>query len=253
MKILVTGKNGYVGKSIINKLKGYDITGVGRDDFDLTNKQETIDYFKGKHFDRVIHTANVGGSRLWRDNSDVLLQNLSMFTNLSSVFLNYDRLISFGSGAERNYPTDPYGLSKMAINKMIQNHHIFHNIRIFGVFDENEWDSRFIKSNIKRYIKKEPLIIHQNKFMDFIYMDDLIMLVDYIIKNPYEKLVEANYTQPYSLLDIALFINELSDYRCEIITKEDGMGEMYTGGVCKIKLPYIGMEKALKRMYEAIN
>ena len=31
------------------------------------------------------------------------------------------------------------------------------------------------------------------------------------------------------------------------------MGEMYTGGVCKIKLPYIGMEKALKRMYEAIN
>ena len=39
MKILVTGKNGYVGKSIINKLKGYDITGVGRDDFDLTNKQ----------------------------------------------------------------------------------------------------------------------------------------------------------------------------------------------------------------------
>ena len=87
MKILVTGKNGYVGKSIINKLKGYDITGVGRDDFDLTNKEETIDYFKGKHFDRVIHTANVGGSRLWRDNSDVLLQNLSMFTNLSSVFL----------------------------------------------------------------------------------------------------------------------------------------------------------------------
>ena len=89
--------------------------------------------------------------------------------------------------------------------------------------------------------------------MDFIYMDDLIMLVDHIIKNPYEKLVEANYTQPYSLLDIALFINELSDHRCEIITKEEGMGEMYTGGVCKLKLPYIGMEKALKRVYEAIN
>lgn len=253
MKILVTGKNGYVGKSIINKLKGYDIVGIGREDFDLTNRSETKEYFKDKKFDCVIHTANVGGSRLTKDNSDILFNNIAMFNNLSSQFVSFDHLISFGSGAERMYPTDPYGLSKSVINSFIKSKDNFTNIRIFGVFDENEWDTRFIKSNIKRYINKEPLVIHQNKFMDFIYMDDLIKLIEYSITNPHYKLLEANYVQPYSLLDIALFINELSTHRCDIDIKEKGMADAYTGALNQLKLPYIGMEKALKRVYEALN
>ena len=46
MKILVTGKNGYIGSSIINKLKAYNynITGVGREDFDLTDRKSTNTY-----------------------------------------------------------------------------------------------------------------------------------------------------------------------------------------------------------------
>jgi len=253
MKILVTGKNGYVGKSIISKLKGYDITGVGRDDFNLSNRKQTSKFFKDKHFDCVIHTANSGGSRLSKDDSDVLFNNISMFNNLCNEFLNYNHLISFGSGVERMYPTDPYGLSKKFINDAIKSENKFTNIRIFGVFDENEWDTRFIKSNIKRYINKEPLIIHKNKFMDFIYMDDLITLIDHAIQNPYSKLLEANYLQPYSLLDIALSINELSTYKCEIKVKKEGLDNPYTGNLNQIKLPYIGMEKALKRVYEKIK
>ena len=253
MKILVTGKNGYLGKSILNKLTGYDLVGVGREDFDLSDREETKKYFKGKYFDVIIHTANVGGSRLIKDTSEVLFKNISMFNNLASMKHKYTRLISFGSGAERMYPTDPYGLSKSVINSFIKSEDNFTNIRIFGVFDENEWDTRFIKSNIKRYINKEPLVIHQNKFMDFIYMDDLIKLIEYSITNPHYKLLEANYVQPYSLLDIALFINELSTHRCDIDIKEKGMADAYTGALNQLKLPYIGMEKALKRVYEALN
>ena len=43
--------------------------------------------------------------------------------------------------------------------------------------------------------------------MDFIYMDDLIKLIEYSITNPHYKLLEDNYVQPYSLLDKDLFIN----------------------------------------------
>ena len=253
MKILVTGKNGYIGKSILNKLKGYDIVGIGREDFDLSNREATKKYFKGKYFDVIIHTANVGGSRLIKDTSEVLFKNISMFNNLASMKHKYTRLISFGSGAEKNYPTDPYGLSKSIIYSYIKDYDNFHNIRIYGVFDENEWDTRFIKSNIKRYIKKEPLLIHQNKLMDFIYMDDLVTLVDHVIQNPYFKLIEATYMQPYSLLDIANLINELSSHKCEISISESELGKMYTGSINDIKLPYIGLEKALKKVYEALN
>jgi hypothetical protein len=42
-------------------------------------------------------------------------------------------------------------------------------------------DDIFIKANILRYIKKEPIQIHENKCMDFFYMEDLISVVKYYI------------------------------------------------------------------------
>ena len=39
MRILITGKNGYIGSSLISKLDF--TTGVGRDNFDLTDREST--------------------------------------------------------------------------------------------------------------------------------------------------------------------------------------------------------------------
>ena len=90
MRILVTGKKGYVGRSIITKLKAYnyDVIGVGRDDFDLTDRKSTNTYFKDKYFDVIIHTAIYGGSRLVHDGNDGLANNLKMFlTRLTITIL----------------------------------------------------------------------------------------------------------------------------------------------------------------------
>lgn len=258
MRILITGKNGYIGSSIINKLKAYNynVTGVGREDFDLTDRKSTNTYFDYKKFDIIIHTAIYGGSRLEKDGNDVLANNLKMFYNLLNNQDKFGQLINFGSGAELNNPSLPYGLSKAIIWDIIKNNSKLNNIRIFGVFDENELDTRFIKSNIKRYIRKEPLLINQDKLMDFIYMDDLITLIDYVIQNPYSKLTEASYLQPYSLVDIANLINELSDYKCKVIVTKPKLGKMYTGNINNINninLPFIGLEKAIKLIYKKIK
>ena len=47
MNILITGGNGYIAKSLIDKLKHlstYNITSITREDFDLTNKSHTDKY-----------------------------------------------------------------------------------------------------------------------------------------------------------------------------------------------------------------
>lgn len=254
MRVLVTGKNGFIGSNLIKKLQyyGYDTYGVGRDDFDLTDREQTNQWFENKDWDIVIHTAIVGGSRLKEDSKEVFFDNLSMFYNLIANKDKFSQLISFGSGAERYNPTDPYGLSKNIINRIIKGEPQFNNIRIYGVFGEDEWDTRFIKANIKRYINKQPLVIHQNKFMDFIYIDDLILLVHYVIQNIEEKLIEANYIQPYSLNDIALLINNLGYHKCEIKIENNKMGEKYRGGYNHVKLPYIGLERGIKKVYNKL-
>ena len=117
MKILITGGNGYVAKSLYNAFKDqYNVTSITRQDFDLTDSSETIKYFSDKYFDIVIHCAIVGGSRLKSEDSSIIDQNLQMYYNLLSCKNKYNKFINFGSGAETHFDT-PYGWSKNIIYK----------------------------------------------------------------------------------------------------------------------------------------
>ena len=255
MKILVTGKNGYIGSSIINKLKAYNynITGVGREDFDLTDRKSTNTYFDCKKFDVIIHTAICGGSRLVHDGNDVLSNNIKMFYNLLNNQDKFGQLINFGSGAELNNPSLPYGLSKAVIWDIIKNNSKLNNIRIFGVFDENELDTRFIKTCIKNYKNRKPILIHQNKLFDFIYMDDLVTIVNFIILNPDIKSIDCCYNESYSLKEIAHYINGLNNHSCDIILKLTNTGSPYIGKFKNYNLNLIGLKQGINKMYDKTN
>ena len=259
MDILITGGNGYIAKSLSKGLwLGSDrnnITLITRKDFNLTDRNATNEWFKGKYFDIIIHTATVGGSRLKIDDADVFYQNIQMFYNLLNNKHYFGKLINFGSGAELNMPTDPYGLSKNIISKIIDAEPHFYNIRIYGVFDENELDTRFIKNNIKRYINREPLKIHQNKIMDFFYMEDLITLVKhYLSEDHLPKNVDCSYDYNYSLYDIAHIINNLSDYKVDIEITGGVLGhDKYAGEYNHIITgDYVGLAIGIDKTYEKL-
>jgi len=259
MKILITGGNGYIAKSLSKGLwKGtlrHDITLITRQDFDLTDRASTDKWFEGKHFDAVIHTAIKGGSRLQQDEGDIFYQNLQMFYNLFYNKAHFGKFIHFGSGAELGTPSDPYGLSKKIINDLIKSESNFFNIRIFGVFDENELDTRFIKASINRYINNEEIIIHQDKQMDFFYMKDLVSLVkQYLQGNStfLPKISECSYREKYTLLDIANIINTLSDYKVSIKLLDSSKGVSYIGKTTP-NLKVIGLEQGIKEVYNKLK
>jgi len=257
MKILITGKSGYIARSIHSYLYSkYDITIVGRQDFDLTNSSETLEYFSNKDFDIVIHCAVSGGSRLKPDNWGVLDDNLKMYYNLLNCNNKFKKLIHFGSGAEIYSPETPYGLSKKVISKSITEKENFYNLRIYGVFDENELDTRFIKANIKRYINKESIIIHQDKFMDFFYMKDLVSLVEYYILNtspPQE--INCSYNKKYTLSDITNIINNLDKHSVDIEYNIKGLTDNYNfnGENLLSNLPLLGLEEGIKNVYNILK
>ena len=254
-KILITGKNGYIATGLYNSLKDkYIIERIGRDDFDLTDYELTRNYFKDKYFDVVIHTAMEGGSRLKSDDNSVLDNNIKMYYNLLANKDHYNKFITFGSGAEFNAPESPYGLSKRVIAKSIDIHPNFYNLRLFGVFDENELDTRFIKSNIKRYLNQQPIEIHLNKLFDFFYMEDLISLVSYYIDNDYlEKDIDCCYTEKYSLYRIANYINSLGNDPVLINTKMLLGNESYVGRSLNIPIKWVGLEEGIRRVYNKLK
>ena len=247
MRILITGGNGFVARNLIKGIQDHELTILTRSDFDLKDSNAVDKFFENKSFDFVLHTATAGGSRLKSDDSDVLLDNMIVFFNLLKHKSKYRKFINFGSGAEldrrkdinliypsykKSFPVDPYGLSKNIIARLIEPLPDFYNIRIFNVFGEDELETRFIKSNIKRYINKESIIIHENKLMDFFYIEDLVELVKYFINNDLlPKEVNCSYKRKYSLHDIAKIINEQGDYEVPIIIEGKEWSNCYIGAV----------------------
>ena len=257
MKILITGANGYIAKSLISSLKDkIEIIAISRKDVDLCNRDAVNAYFANKYFDSIIHCAIVGGSRLKQDSMNVLDQNLIMYYNLLENKKHFGKFINFGSGAEDTARDTPYGLSKYVIRKSIETQDNFYDIKIYAVFDENELNTRFIKSNILRYLNKESMQIHSDKKMTFFYMKDLVKLVEHILLTDTKKLMKYNYAsyiESLSLSDIANIINELDSYKVPILigneTDKDYISEYNAGYL----LDYIGLEEGIRQTFESIK
>jgi GDP-L-fucose synthase len=255
MRILITGGNGYIAKSITNSLwEKYYIIAPGREELDLLDSESVDNFFEGKHFDVVIHTATVGGSRLKEEDETVSFYNLIMFYNLIRKKEQFNKLISFGSGAEFAKVCSPYGFSKKIINKLIHKYDNFYNLRIYAVFDEKEKDTRFIKSNIQRYLDNKPMVIYQDKLMDFIYMPDLISIIEYYITHmDLSKEVDCIYDDNVSLSNITQQINNLSINKVPINIKDLSSGDNYTGTYSKLPIAFIGLENGIKNVYNKLK
>jgi nucleoside-diphosphate-sugar epimerase len=254
MKILITGGDGYIAKSIYSAFyKLYNITNITAKDFNLEDTKTVNKWFRDKAFDIVIHTAIKGGSRLKIEDQSIADSNLKMFNNLLINKDKFKKFISFGSGAEIYAAQTFYGKSKNIINNIIQKESNFYNIRIFAVFDENELNTRFIKHNILQYIKKQPIKIYNNKIMDFFYMKDLLSLVDYYINNDIlDKEVNCSYIEKYTLKDIADMINVLDSYKVPIIIESNNELKIYAGQ-SNLKIKTIGLKQGLKNTYDILN
>jgi UDP-glucose 4-epimerase len=256
MKILITGGSGYIGRTLTKALRGrgYEVHSPSSSLLNLNNFDSVEEYFKDKYFDVVLHCAIVGGNRLIEDKVDVLDLNLTMYYNLIKFSQCWDKFINFGSGAEV-CPNTYYGLSKNIINKSILYKPNSYNIRLYGVFDENELSQRFIKSCLINYIDKKPMIIEDKK-MSFFYMKDLITLVDYYIKTPSSKLLkecECSYVNSTSLLDIANFINTLDSHKVPIYlncVREIDYEAKYNA---PYEFNYLGLKKGIEEVYEKLK
>lgn len=254
-RILITGGNGYIGKTLTYALQAkYSVVSITRMEFDLSNPYQTKHWFDDKYFDVVIHTAIRGGSRLVPDNSDVLDNNLKMYYNLLDNRSHYDRLINIGSGAELYAKDTPYGLSKHVIRQSLLSKDNFYNIRVFAIFNEDELDTRFIKSNILKYINGVPMTVFKNRLMDCFYINDFVSLIDfYIQQEDIPKEYDCCYENHHTLLDIAHKINTLGDYivPIEVINPLE-VDIDYVGEYKPLPIVFSGLDVGLQNVYKQL-
>ena len=202
MKVLVTGANGFVGKSISDVLSNkdqLDIVALGRNRLDLLDINNVRDVLIEENPEIIVHCAIKGGTRFDSDTKEVFNQNVLMYKNLKSLRSKFDCLINIGSGAEfdrsqnvrrahesllfKRSPKDFYGKAKNEIARDVVSTDNFYNLRIFGCFGELEKENRFLKIIFDKNLKSEQINISDNKEMDFVHVGDLARVIAFVSKN----------------------------------------------------------------------
>ncbi|AOO65982.1 NAD-dependent epimerase/dehydratase family protein [Sulfurospirillum halorespirans] len=249
MNIFITGSNGFVGshlkKYLLQHCK-YLLFTPSSKELDLSNEQAVDTYILENQIDIIVHTANRGGGRDTVDMKSVTEYNLRIFFNIAKHETNVKKIISFGSGAEygkhkpiinakeddylRALPLDEYGFYKSITSHYIERSPNIVQLRIFGAYGEYEnYRYKFISNAIIKNLLHLPITINKNVYFDYIYIDDLVKMIDFFIHHDVrEKIYNVTTGTKVDLITLSNLVNEVSDFQSEIKVINEGLNNEYT-------------------------
>lgn len=247
-KILVTGGSGFIGRNIVEQLRGkYEVSAPSSTELNLLDTEAVRRFLQDNLFDAVVHAANRNQTREKIEPYDALDGNLRMFFNLERCHTLYGKMLYFGSGAENDrkhyvpnmpedyfdtyVPGDPYGFSKYVMAKAcLQNDNIF-DLILYGVYGKyEEWERRFISNAICRALKGRDITLHQNVYFDYLWVDDLVDILIWFIENePRQKRYNVCRGRKIDLYSLAVMVKEILEIDCEIVVDMPGWKPEYTG------------------------
>lgn len=253
--ILLTGANGFIGKNIRESFlaDSYSIYAPSSKELNLVDEKSVDDYFRFHSVDVVIHAAVKPGHRNAKDCSDLFYTNTRMFFNLERHRDEYEKMIVLGSGAiydNRYYrpkmkeeewadfiPADEHGYCKYVCEKVIEHSKNIYDLRIFGIFGKYEdYAIRFISNAICKTLFNLPITIKQDRKFDYIFIDDLIPVLDWFINNkPYYSSYNITPDSSVSLYELALMVKKISGKDIPVLVHQEGRGLEYSGDNTRLR------------------
>ena len=250
MKILITGRAGFIARSLFEQLNNeYTVLSLTRKELDLLDSLKVFDYIQSNQFDVIIHTATYDAAPKFSTKNPlkVLENNLKMFFNIVRCKDYFGKMVYFGSGAEydrenwipemkedyfdQHVPVGQYGFSKYIMTKYTLSSNNIYNLRLFAVFGKYEdWRVRVISNICHNTVLNQPIVINQNKYYDFLYIEDLIRIVKWFIhNNPKNRVYNVCSGKVIDFKTIAEKIIKISGKKLNIEIETIGLGKEYSG------------------------
>ena len=202
MKILVTGYNGQLGYDVVKELnsRSVECRGVDREDFDITDRDETVGYICDYAPDAIIHcAAYTAVDRAEDDEENCRKVNADGTENIAvaceklrakMLYVSTDYVYGGDGEApfETDSPTNPknvYGVTKLdgekAVMKYIDKFFIVRTSWVFGINGNN-----FVKTMLRLGDEKESLNVVCDQVGSPTYTPDLARLIcDLIVTEKY--------------------------------------------------------------------
>lgn len=193
MKVLVTGFNGQLGYDVIKELesRGAECKGVDMQDFDITDKEQTLSYVKTYNPDVVVHcAAYTAVDKAEDDEENCRRVNVDGSENLAiaceelgakMLYVSTDYV--YGGNGETPFETtdetDPksvYGRTKLegenAVRKHLDKYFVVRTSWVFGINGNN-----FVKTMLRLGAERDELNVVDDQIGSPTYTPDLARLI----------------------------------------------------------------------------
>lgn len=247
MNILITGGSGFIGKNLVEGLKdNFKVYAPSHSELELMDADAVRKYIQKYKIKAVVHTAVRGGDQVLEN---ILRMFLAIYNNLDLL----DKFINFGSGAEyaktrdlkkvkeeglgQYIPQDNYGLGKLICSQISKDNKKITTLLPFGIFGPGEdYRLKFIANAIVKNLLGLPIKIKQDVVFDYLFVEDLIPVVKFFLKN---KKFYGDYnvttTKSISLTGIVNIINKISPKSSPVSIINKKFNFQYTGSNAKLK------------------
>jgi dTDP-4-dehydrorhamnose reductase len=242
MKILVTGKNGQLGKSInkmiVNNKRDNEFVFVGREELDQSKKNSITSYFENNNFDIIVNCAAYTAVDKAEEEKELADQvnhlavaQLAEIANKQQaklIHISTDYVFD-GESIEPYLESDPtrpintYGKTKLAGEKAVLNLMSRNAVIIRTSWVYSEYGNNFVHTILKLGKDRDKLSIVDDQVGSPTYAGDLAKVIINILQN--EKFINTELvTQVYhysnlgecSWYKFTKEIFELSDTKCTI-------------------------------------
>ena len=274
-KILLTGGSGFIGRNILESYLGakYQLVAPSHAVLDLGDGAAVDRFWQDKQFEVVIHAATKPGHRNAPDPDHILAANLLYLENLLRHQDKFKKFIHLGSGAiydlslghhqvtedqiGRHLSANQTTLSKYIIQQRLKSLPAAVDLNIFGIFGKYEdWQIRFISNAICKALYRLPITLRQNRRFSYLYIDDLMPILDFFIQDQRTGFATYNVTPPgyVELLQVAQLVQRLGPYPVEIKLGQTGYGLDYNGDSTHLRqtignLKFTPLEDAIKCLF----
>jgi nucleoside-diphosphate-sugar epimerase len=265
MKIFVTGSAGFVGSKLVEyfKSKGHDVVHPVRQELDLSDHVAVGKFFDEQNIEAVVHCAVAGRTNMTGQDLAISGENVIMIRNLYANKDKFKRLINVASGYEFDHflsnnlvheheiehvlPRASYGMGKNIVSRIVRGTDNWVNLRLFGMFHEDESDIRFFK---KLKSGTGTFTIDIDRKFDFVYLEDVLPMFDLALEgNLKHKCVNLVYPEKYWMSELVKYFCETHNLDREVVVNSQGDNH-YTGAFNRWQsydYPKIGIKEALSR------
>ena len=248
MNILITGINGFLGKSILHFLNDiYTIKGIGRKSQSLGE----IEVFSSKDLDQIsfkpdyiimCHAAISSGVEkasvedLFEVNVNLTKQILEKFENskiiyVSTVSIYQENKKVILENSEIN-PKTNYAISKFWGEQIVNNHKNSIILRVSSMYGERMKANTIIPNYVKQALHNNEIQVwgDGSRTQNYIHVNDVVKYIHEIVKNfnQFNKSVFLGVSEnEYSNLDLATIISDILNANILFVKEDQSLSFKY--------------------------